>query len=272
MLNANIYIIIAGNSKVPANWRTDHRAYAKGIQRLYYIKSGKGKMLLESGAELPFAAGKIYLMPNNMKQSFVSDETDRIDHIYFDFYSFPPIISDEPIIYDVSESPILAKQIAFIDELTLLDRRASFGDNRPDISVHSYSIIKKSAPAGSEEEYIQLVKNSFLGLLMTLSSIRELPFVQDEAITRVLEYIFQHYAEPISLETLAREVGYERHYLIRRFRSVMLETPYAFLRGYRLERARDLLEEGQTVTEVAPRVGYANPDSLYKALGKHVRT
>lgn len=66
-------------------------------------------------------------------------------------------------------------------------------------------------------------------------------------------------AEPHSLESLAREFGMGVDTLHRTFRSVFGVHLFEHLRGYRLELARTMIEDGLPVSSAAYAVGYASP-------------
>ncbi|MFG1925385.1 AraC family transcriptional regulator [Cryptosporangium sp. NPDC048952] len=70
---------------------------------------------------------------------------------------------------------------------------------------------------------------------------------------------------------LARETGVSRAALARRFTELVGEPPMAFLTGWRLALAADLLREPDaTLAAVARRVGYSSPFALSSAF-KRVR-
>jgi AraC-like DNA-binding protein len=65
---------------------------------------------------------------------------------------------------------------------------------------------------------------------------------------------------PWTVAVLAAQVGASRAALARRFTDVMGEPPMAFLAGWRMALAADLLlEPGASVTAVARQVGYGSP-------------
>jgi AraC-like DNA-binding protein len=73
----------------------------------------------------------------------------------------------------------------------------------------------------------------------------------------------RHYAEPLSLELVARQAGYSRFYFLRAFRKAYGETPRAYLTRRRIERARDLLRSANlTVTEICHMVGFLSLGSF----------
>jgi AraC-like DNA-binding protein len=69
----------------------------------------------------------------------------------------------------------------------------------------------------------------------------------------------ENLAEAHSLPDLARAVGTNEYTLKLGFRELYQTTVFGYLREKRMERARDLFEQGNTnVTEVALEVGYSN--------------
>jgi AraC-like DNA-binding protein len=75
---------------------------------------------------------------------------------------------------------------------------------------------------------------------------------------------------PPSLPELARHVGLNEVKLKTGFRTLFGTSAFAYLRAERMELARRLLvQRGLSVTEVALRVGYANPSKFATAFRKH---
>jgi AraC-like DNA-binding protein len=70
--------------------------------------------------------------------------------------------------------------------------------------------------------------------------------------------------------SLAAEVGMSRAALARRFIDRVGEPPIAYLTGWRLALAADLLREPDaTVGAVARRVGYTSPFTFSTAFKRH---
>ena len=88
----------------------------------------------------------------------------------------------------------------------------------------------------------------------------------DPVVCQSLERIQRDYREPLTVTMLAQEAGFEENYYIRRFRGVMQQTPYSYLRNFRLMQARRLLRGGMTMAEAASSVGYESAASLARAL------
>ena len=72
-------------------------------------------------------------------------------------------------------------------------------------------------------------------------------------------YIFNHYAEPVSREDLARHVGLSSDHLTYCFRQELGMPPITYLNRYRIALAKHLLKEtDKSITEIALDVGFTD--------------
>jgi AraC-like DNA-binding protein len=95
--------------------------------------------------------------------------------------------------------------------------------------------------------------------LVRLSAPRPNRCVRSRAIRRAIEQIQTRYAEPLDIETLARSAAMSRYHFSRRFHAEVGQSPYAYLQGWRLERAAELLKGGHApVTEAAFACGFTD--------------
>lgn len=78
------------------------------------------------------------------------------------------------------------------------------------------------------------------------------------AVQRVCAYLQAHYAEGVSLTTLAAETNLSRYYLLRTFRNHMGMPPHAYMESIRIRHAQQLLTTGTPLAEVAYAVGYSS--------------
>ena len=256
MKDVKFFIDTAGSISTPPGWYILHKVK---MQRLYYIKGGTGSYSCDGKESKPFEAGKIYLFPYNVNICFDAKDEDPIDHIYFDFVSAPPIISDGPVVYEVQEGSAIHKALLLTDQF--------FSE------YHTWSLFQSpiphiiSADPGSYDERRQTVYQMLKLILMLLSAKVEIPFSTDKIINGTVEYIRKNYMTPITIKKLAVRAGLEENYFIRRFKSVMGQTPYAYLKSHRLLCASELIANGSTISEAAEMVGYEIPSSLSRALG-----
>ncbi|MFI7352993.1 helix-turn-helix transcriptional regulator [Streptomyces avidinii] len=79
-------------------------------------------------------------------------------------------------------------------------------------------------------------------------------------LRRVRDRLDREYARPLDVEELARAAGMAAGHLGRRFRLAYGASPYAYLTGRRIERAKALLRAGDLgPAEVGRAVGCATP-------------
>jgi AraC-like DNA-binding protein len=98
------------------------------------------------------------------------------------------------------------------------------------------------------------------------------PARQDRALQRALEYIQQHYAEPLRSDGVARVAGFARTYFSRLFRKREKVTFEHYLRGLRLERAKQLLADTDLdMTRVAELAGFRSPQYFSRVFRKATR-
>jgi AraC family transcriptional regulator len=84
-----------------------------------------------------------------------------------------------------------------------------------------------------------------------------------QQIDRVTEFIRAHLTDDLSLEGLARQVGFSAYHFARLFRQTTGKSPHQFVLLQRLECAQDLLKRTDLpLTEVALESGFANQSHL----------
>jgi AraC-like DNA-binding protein len=93
----------------------------------------------------------------------------------------------------------------------------------------------------------------------------------DPVVGRALQLLHHNPAHPWTVASLAAATGVSRAALARRFTELVGEPPMAFLTGWRLALAADLLRDPDTtIGAVARQVGYGSPFALSTAF-KRVR-
>lgn len=73
-----------------------------------------------------------------------------------------------------------------------------------------------------------------------------------------IHYIGQHYMEQISVETLAKELHIDRHYLTKLFQNECHTSTKAYITQVKMEKARRFLLAGAPVSDAAHYVGYTD--------------
>lgn len=80
----------------------------------------------------------------------------------------------------------------------------------------------------------------------------------DKQIQMLCDYMEEHYAENISLETLLSMTSFGKSYLLRSFTRQVGVSPYRFLQTIRIDKAKKLLEEGIEPIDAAGRTGFSD--------------
>jgi AraC-like DNA-binding protein len=88
---------------------------------------------------------------------------------------------------------------------------------------------------------------------------------QDPLVGPALKLMHHHPEHAWTVANLAAAVGCSRAMFARRFAATVGEPPIAFLTGWRLALAADLLRDGATVAAAARQVGYGSPFALSTA-------
>lgn len=92
----------------------------------------------------------------------------------------------------------------------------------------------------------------------------------DPTIGQAIRLMQNDPSRPWTVAAIAREVGVSRALLARRFHDLVGEPPMAYLTGWRMALAADLLLEPEaTVTSIAATVGYSSPFTFSTAFKRH---
>lgn len=95
--------------------------------------------------------------------------------------------------------------------------------------------------------------------------------VRDPQVRRAVVLMHDDCAHPWTLDALALRAGLSRTSLAQRFREAMGDTPLAYLRTVRLQKAMRLLSEtGRSLEQVAIEVGYRDAFSFSKVFKRVV--
>ena len=83
-----------------------------------------------------------------------------------------------------------------------------------------------------------------------------------KAIQQVRQYIDEHFAESVTLNTLSQHVSFSPYYLLRAFRAEVGMPPYAYLESVRIRHTQRLIKAGKPLAEVATEVGFSSQSHM----------
>jgi transcriptional regulator GlxA family with amidase domain len=85
-------------------------------------------------------------------------------------------------------------------------------------------------------------------------------------IRRVQDFVEVNVGAALCLDDLAEVAGLSRYHFGRVFRDEVGQTPWAFVRETRVERAKELLAEGHSPAEAAHEAGFFDQSHLTRVL------
>lgn len=103
--------------------------------------------------------------------------------------------------------------------------------------------------------------------------LAQCPFLGDEEnvarIRQAKRLLIDRLSQPPTLKELALEIGLNEYKLKEGFKNIYGKTVFQFLNDYRLDTARQLLDQGSVrVNDAAYQIGYANPSHFIAAFRK----
>ncbi len=117
------------------------------------------------------------------------------------------------------------------------------------------------------------VWDSFTGAMLAECLRLDLHFSNDLTVV-VSRYIEEHIADPIRVTDLARVVGLDSRYFIRKYKTLTGESPMHHVRRRRVEHAIGMLimNPGRKLQDVALRVGVGDERHLRQLIARYANT
>ncbi|GGD56091.1 response regulator transcription factor [Paenibacillus nasutitermitis] len=123
--------------------------------------------------------------------------------------------------------------------------------------------IKKSLPQEAHTEEAPPQEKVLPSLESCAASFRP-------EVRQAMNYVKQHYAEPLRVQDVSAEVGLSENYFSFMFSNETGTTFSQYVQEFRIAQARTLLEEGKTKWyEVSTRVGFDDPKYFTKVFKRY---
>lgn len=243
-MNNLIHFYCYGKLYAPIEWRFDHFPFTN---RIYYVYGGTG-WYVSDREEIPLRPGCLYFFPANLPFAARQEPNNRLLHLYFDFVLTPPLFSSHPIEIPLTQDSILFHVVRALS-----------------LKVETCKKENKSTAQWQQDAVAARLFDCMLKLVVQQGELVQL---KDQGLLLALEYIHYHYASKLTVKKLAQVAGLEESYFIRKFEKQMGLSPYRYLKEYRMNAARSLLEQGASVSEAARAVGYEELASFCNAWRK----
>jgi AraC-like DNA-binding protein len=88
------------------------------------------------------------------------------------------------------------------------------------------------------------------------------------AVESVRRHLTEEFAEPHSVSSLANAAGMSPFHFTRLFHELVGAPPHRFLRDLRLDRAMQMLRDGEPVTTTCYAVGFGNLSHFIRSFGR----
>jgi AraC-like DNA-binding protein len=119
--------------------------------------------------------------------------------------------------------------------------------------------IAALAPLAQQEIFYRLLRGAQGQRLHEIA----IPDTQAHRISRAIEWLNTHYAEPLSIDNLAQMINLSPSALHHRFKAVTAMSPLQYQKQLRLQEARRLLlAESGDVSSVGYKMGYESPSQF----------
>ena len=112
----------------------------------------------------------------------------------------------------------------------------------------------------------QLIFNKYFSLITDIPSNLNTTSLDKEFIEKVLNYINDNMGNPdLNVELLASQLNLSRSQFYRKIKALTNQTANEFLRNIRLQKAKQIIEKGNTnISEVCYKVGFSSPSYFTK--------
>jgi len=86
----------------------------------------------------------------------------------------------------------------------------------------------------------------------------------NENIYLAVSYIHEHYMEDLNISTLAALACLNEKYFIKKFKTIIGQTPYQYIQSVRYDMAMTLNAYGIPLNQAAEQVGFSSPSAVYR--------
>lgn len=146
------------------------------------------------------------------------------------------------------------QEIGAQEELPYFLQPVQFQITQGDDFTQVHQMIMAEQEENEKESLFYLLMEE---LLQSFTSMQptQLSFAKEE-VEQVCSYLEQHYGEKITLDQLSEIAHLNKHSLVRNFTRYKGITPYRYLETLRIDKAKKLLEQGESLLAAAQQTGF----------------
>ncbi|HFI0238783.1 TPA: helix-turn-helix domain-containing protein [Streptococcus suis] len=235
------------------------------LAELYLINQGSCHMNI-ANQDYQFKKGDCVILSPFVLHSLYLKDNENCDviQIHFDLYHFPSCFVNH------HSEPILSYQ-------HFLNTAPSFYQPQLNNQERLFLSELSQTKEGDQLLHFQRELEFYLFLSKHLTQTKQLVKVEQSTkyqyVQSVMHYIELHYGNPITLETISKELNVSDHYLNKLFKSYTGTTIKHYLTLYRLNRSIEWMSESdRSLTFIAQEVGFHDLQHYSKTFQKYFNT
>ncbi|GEM_PF-6823698 len=208
-------------------WKVEYRTHI--MTRVYYVLEGSA-VYESKGTKTIMEKDMLYILP--AVEPYANYHDPKCRHfkiLWFDFCTVPTRLNPFECIA-INENSLLKNMIHILMEM--IEECVSFKMVEDQLSI-----------------LFGMLYNDF----------------QYNNIQEAINYIYRNYHRKISNQELSDAANLEVYYFNKKFKAVTGVTPQKFIESYRMNKAGDLLLDGEYVKDIAEKLGYADAKTFSKA-------
>lgn len=210
--------------------------------------------------ELPEAGEPV--PPFNLRLFTEEIKREHFDEAFRDLRQYT-----ERMAADYRSTPVGLKSFLGNIVFNLITLLGNMEYDAAELDEAKYGFFREIEEAEDAKAAVRLLENFLLKAEAKIAEHAGQP--GDANMKKLLAYIDEHYAEPLSLTGLGRHFHFNPSYLSSYFTMHNKEGFSEYLNKIRISRAEQLLREGETsISEISGQVGYSDPGYFTKVFKK----
>lgn len=217
-------------------------------ERMELLRVHRGLLKLTIDENYIEATAGDFIIINPFQSHFAvtGEHGAKYDVIMFDLSN----LNNNPVTYKKYLSPIVQEQIAFVNK-TSSKEVLSVSDDIVNMYFHQ-----------TETHPLKIVGTIYtmIGTLYQhCDYTQKKPRIQAEEFSTIIEYINNHFLEPLSCATVSKMFGYNSSYFSRKFKESAGMTFMKYIQTLRLNYAGELLKKtNESIQSVALHSGFSD--------------
>ncbi len=127
--------------------------------------------------------------------------------------------------------------------------------------------IAEALPDNEKAIYVKTLLSELM-IFLSVSGGEQIAINEGELGARVIRYLNENISRDVSLDTLAKRFFVSKYYLCRAFKRHNGVSVHGYINHKRVMYAKQLIEQGETASGAAYKVGFGDYSAFYRAYVK----